>query len=261
MKRYDEEFDWSGLEFPVCLRDISKFESRNNVGVNILAVEDRKIYIFRKGKDYDRVANLMLITESNEKHNRNPNKKHYVAIKSLSRLLSSKNNKHNGTQYFCTNCLHGFTSENTRNEHYTYCRSKDSVRVEMPTKNPIVKYTDGQCQFKVPFAMYTDFQSILIPVSGAPNNLNMPSTRGINVHKPLGWCIYSKFTYEEGLDGVSQYRGADCVSKFCKHIIFEAKRLYKSAPQKPMAPLTNEEVREYNRARECHICFKKFGNN
>ena len=51
----------------------------------------------------------------------------------------------------------------------TYCRSKDSVRVEMPMKNPIVKDTDGQCQFKVPFVMYADFESILVPVSGAPN--------------------------------------------------------------------------------------------
>ena len=122
LKKYEEKFDWSGLEFPVSLRDISKFESRNEIGVNILTVEDRKIYICRKGKDYDQLANLMLITESNEKHirnpNRNPNKKHYVAIKSLSRLLSNQNNKHNGTQYFCMNCLHGFTSENTRNEHY-----------------------------------------------------------------------------------------------------------------------------------------------
>ena len=41
--------------------------------------DTRKIYICRKGGDYDRVVNLMLITENNRKH--------YVAIKSLSRLL------------------------------------------------------------------------------------------------------------------------------------------------------------------------------
>ena len=74
LKKYEEEFDWSGLEFPICLRDISKLESRNETGVNILAVENRKIYICRKGKDYDRTANLMLVTENNEKGN----KKHYV---------------------------------------------------------------------------------------------------------------------------------------------------------------------------------------
>ena len=44
LKRYEEEFNWNGLEFPICLRDISKFESRNEIGVNILAVENRKIY-------------------------------------------------------------------------------------------------------------------------------------------------------------------------------------------------------------------------
>ena len=34
----------------------------------------------------------------------NPNKKHYVAVKSLSRLRSKQNSKH---KYFCTNCLNG----------------------------------------------------------------------------------------------------------------------------------------------------------
>ena len=109
--------------------------------------------------------------------------------------------------------------------------------------------------------IYADFELILVPVSGAPNNPNMSSTRGINIHKPSGWCVYSKFVYGQGLDHVSQYRGEDCVSKFCKHIITKAKRLYKSAPQKPMTPLTNKQIREYNRARECHICFKRFGKN
>ena len=197
LKRYEREFDWSSLEFPICLRDISKFESRNEIGVHTLAVENRKIYICRKGKDYDRTANLMLITENNEKGNN----KHYVAVKSLPRLLLRQNSKHKETQYFCTNCLNGFTSEATRDEHYTYCNSKDSVRVEMPTRNPIVKYSDGQYQFKVLFVIYADFKSILILVSGAANNPEMSSTRGINVHTPSGWCMYSKFTYGSGVDG------------------------------------------------------------
>ena len=128
LKKYKEEFDWSGLELPVSFRDINKFESGNETGVNILALENRKICICRKGKDYDRNINLMLITDIE-----NPDKKHYVAVKSLSRLLSNQNSKHNGSQYFCTNCLNGFESEIVRDEHYEYCRNKDSVRVEMPT--------------------------------------------------------------------------------------------------------------------------------
>ena len=47
----------------------------------------------------------------------NPNKKHYIAVKSLLRLLSKQNNKHKEAQHFCTNCLNGFESEIISNEH------------------------------------------------------------------------------------------------------------------------------------------------
>ena len=42
LRRYEGEFDWSGLEFPVSFRDINKFERNNEIGVNILAVENKK---------------------------------------------------------------------------------------------------------------------------------------------------------------------------------------------------------------------------
>ena len=132
----------------------------------------------------------------------------------------------------------------------------------MPTKNPIVKYADGQYQSKVPFVIYADFESILVPVTGAPNNPEMSSTRGINgvinIHQPSGWCMYSKFAYGKVTNPLKQYRGSDCVSKFCEHIMVEAKRLYESAPKKPMDKLTKEQNVEFITAKECHICFKKF---
>ena len=45
LKRYKGEFDWSDIEFPVSFRDINKFERNNEIGVNILAIENKKIYI------------------------------------------------------------------------------------------------------------------------------------------------------------------------------------------------------------------------
>ena len=65
----------------------------------------------------------------------------------------------------------------------------------MPIKDPIVKYTDGQYQFQVPFVIYADFELILVPVSSASNDPDKSSTRGINVHEPSGWCMNSKFSY------------------------------------------------------------------
>ena len=136
LRRYEDNFDWNGIKFPTSTRDIRRFKSRNEITINILAFECKKVYICRKGKEYDRVANLMLITDHN--------KKHYVAIKSLSRLLRSSNTKKKKAQYFCINCLQGFAEQCSRDEHYVCCRSNEAVRIEMPNVKPIVKYSDGQ---------------------------------------------------------------------------------------------------------------------
>ena len=152
LKRFEKDFDWSGTEFLVSIKDIKKFEFRDQISINLLAIEGKKIYICRKGVNYERIINLMLITRNNRKP--------YVAIKSLSSLLSSQNTKHKGKEYFCMNCLQGFNEESSRVEHLDYSINNESVKVEMAHEKPIVQYSDGQFQFKVPFIMYADFESI-----------------------------------------------------------------------------------------------------
>ena len=238
------------MKFPASFRDIKRFESRNEITINILAFERKQVYICRKGKEYDRVANLMIITDNKNKH--------YVAIKSLKRLLSRQNSKHKESQHFCINCLQGFAEWKSRDEHYIYCRLNEAVRIEIPNRKPIARYSNGQYQFKVPFMMYTDFELILEPIQGVSNNPDISSTTGVNIHTPSGWCIYSHFTYGNVTNPLAQYRGPDCISKFYTHIISEAKRLYNSFPECPMEPLTKSQLKEYKRVTKCHICFKPF---
>ena len=88
-----DNYDWSGLEYPVSIKDIGKFETRNNISVNVLAVEGRDIYIHRKGQRVGREINLVMVSEDGIWH--------YTAIKSLSRLLSSKSSNTKRKQHFC----------------------------------------------------------------------------------------------------------------------------------------------------------------
>ena len=172
-----------------------------------------------------------------------------------------QNSKHKESKHFCTNCLQGFAEHRSRDEHYKYFRSIEAVRIEMPNSNPIIQYSDGQYQFKVPFMMCADFESILELVQGVSNNPNLSSTREVNIHTPSGWCVYSKFTHGDVTNPLTQYRGLDCVKKFCEHIISEASRLYNSAPEKPMTPLTSSQTKKYVGANKRHICFKPFSEN
>ena len=166
LRKFKDNYDWSGLEFPVSIKDIGKFETRNNISVNVLAVEGRDIYIHREGwrmmgpagpgscsDPMGREINLLMVSEDGINH--------YTAIKSLSRLLKSSNTKHKCKQHFCMNCLQGFMQESSRDQHQVYCEDNESVRVEMPKQGSTVEFKDGQNQFKVPFIMYADLNRSL----------------------------------------------------------------------------------------------------
>ena len=157
LRKFIDNYDWSELEFPASVKDIKTFEVHNNILINVLAAEDKEIYIQRKSEyKYDREINLFMVSEDG--------KRHYTVIKSLSRLLGSKNSKHHGKQYFCTNCLQGFKLKLSRDKHQVYCEDIETVRVEMPHKGSTIEFYDGQNQFRVPFTMYADFESILEPI-------------------------------------------------------------------------------------------------
>ena len=98
LTKFSNNYDWSGLEFPVSIKDIGVFETINNISVNVLAVESREIYIHRKGQWTGHKIDLFLVSENGINH--------YTAIKSSSRLLSSKNSNTKHKQHFCMNCLH-----------------------------------------------------------------------------------------------------------------------------------------------------------
>ena len=124
LRKFTDNYDWSGLEFPVSIKDIGKFENRNNISVNVLAVEGRDIYIHRKSRRMGPEINLLMVSDDGINH--------YTAIKSLSRLLSSENSNTKHKQHFCMNCLQGFTKELSKDQYQVYCEDNESVRVEMP---------------------------------------------------------------------------------------------------------------------------------
>ena len=124
-------------------------------------------------------------------------KRHYTAIKGISRLLLKLNRKTRRAYHFCMNCLNGFRTETARDKHYEYCSSNGHIKVKMPTeKEKWLKFHDGQYQFMLLFMLYTDFESILKPVDeryrDRMNTMKTekkgkaPYMEKINIHVPSG---------------------------------------------------------------------------
>ena len=110
LRPFVERYNWEGLEFPMALNKISKFEKRNlEIAVNVLFVSKKNIFIARRSEfngKRGKQANLLMIVDGENRH--------CTAVKSLSRLLKSLNAKHHGAYHFCVNCLNGFRTEPAR---------------------------------------------------------------------------------------------------------------------------------------------------
>ena len=49
LRKFTDNYDWSGLKFPVSIENIKNFEMNNDISIKVLLVENRDIYICRKG--------------------------------------------------------------------------------------------------------------------------------------------------------------------------------------------------------------------
>ena len=63
LRKFTDNYDWSGLKFPVAIKNINIFEMNNDISINVLLVENKDIYICRKRIRRDREINLLLISE------------------------------------------------------------------------------------------------------------------------------------------------------------------------------------------------------
>ena len=116
---------------------------------------------------------------------------HYLAFKSLSRLLSGITSNHNG-DYYCLNCFHSYSTENKLNAHKKVCENHDYCNIEMPSNN-LINYNNGKKSLKLPFIIYADLECLLEKISTCYNNPDLSSTTKIKQHVPSGYSILFLF--------------------------------------------------------------------
>jgi hypothetical protein len=92
-------------------------------------------------------------------------KKHYCWIKDLSRLLGDQ---HSNTRRYhhCPYCLHGFIKERLLEDHIPYFQTHGPQKIDLPNDDDKwLYYKDIRKQLNVPYVIYADFESLLIPFS------------------------------------------------------------------------------------------------
>lgn len=107
---YSNVLNLDGIEFPMTLKQIRKFERLNDISINVFILRDKEDRKRRKGNRTE-ILPLRLTDDKKDRHvnllylqstsNDTASEGHFVWIKNLSRLLSQQLSGHTSTKHVC----------------------------------------------------------------------------------------------------------------------------------------------------------------
>ena len=262
LRKYENDLNFKGIEFPVIIKDIQKFENQNPdiPGINVFSLDDNNnIYPLRLNeKDCVKTIDLFLFSKDN--------KQHYSLIKNFTRLVRSQITKDKRKIFICKKCLSHYTTKDLFEKHKFYCGQNETVVVKMPTKNNILKFKNYFKKLPIPFVIYADFECFTKPINSCLPDPNNSYTQGYQKHEPSGYCLFLK-----GLDVIEEIfkpivysrntedEDEDVSVKFINDVKSLTHMIYKKYYLKPkQMNLSPQEEDDFQSAKVCHFCEENF---
>ena len=217
-----------GIEFPVKVSGIPKFEILNDFYINVYGLdsvfENHQVKyhvvgpLYYSKKRMSKHVNLLLTTDDETGNI------HYCWIKNLSRLVSSQISAKAHKKFFCDGCLIYFSDEtkllrhqlNDCNHTYTTTPSTEIKVDKFGNSVPenISKFEKFEKQMKVPFVIYADFESVLKPIHTSQPDPNKPFTNRTFAHEPYSFAYLIKCSFDNSITKFVTFRGKDAAKKF-----------------------------------------------
>ena len=250
-QQYKDELNFSGIDFPVAIDKITKFERQNNISVNVFGFEDVLFPLHITNERFSTHVNLLLYSHGSARH--------YCLIKDLNKLLYSQNRK-KARMFYCPYCLHGFIRQDLLKDHKPHCCQHGPQRIELPNEdNASLHFKDYHKQLKVPFVIYADFESLTTKIHFTSPDPHTSYTQKYQHHQPCGFSYVVVSEGEQYFKPPVVYRGADAVDKFLECLEEEQKYINEKLDFVEPMRIENEEEQMFQDAVDCHICGYELG--
>ena len=257
-QEYEHELNISGLQYPENLKYIGKFKHQRNISVNVYGYKDKKIFPLRITTVTTARHHLDLLYITTGKIS------HHALMKDLSRLVLEEYNNDNNKRYFCQYCLHGCISEEVLKNDLGRRKLHGPQRIKLPEVDnkkgrDKAKFKKTYYQPRLPFVIYTDFESVLRKQDLCEPSSSKSFTTQYQHHIPCGRCIYVKCSHWWYFEVPQVNIGNDGTEKFLDQVLAAATICRQHLTNKiPMKRLTQEQWREYDNTTNCSICVKPF---
>jgi hypothetical protein len=237
-KQFESELDMSGIEYPVQLSKLDRFEKQNDISINVFGYEG-EVFPLRITK-FNSDTHINLLYLSNEKTN------HFCLISNLNRLLSSLTH-HEHQIFYCNFCLHRFSKQSLLDDHSKYCNMNEPQKIKMPSEK-FMHFKNYHFMLKVPFTIYADFESLNKKIYRCAPSDDSPYTLKTAQHECSGYSYVVVNSRGEMHKPLVVYRGPNAVTHFLESILKEEEELQKIMKEiKPMI-ITPEEEQSFQNA-------------
>ena len=254
LKEKENTLNMEGIEYPVSLKDIDKFEKQNpRIFITVFGYEDKNVYVLRNSENTNREHNVILLLIKEEGVN------HYCLVKNISRLLSSQVSKHRGKKYFCMRCLNPFNDQKALDKHEEYCSNHEAVKIIMPEKGTMLRFKNYHRGERVPFVIYANFESCIKSIDTCDPNPENSYTKQYQKHEPISFYYYIKsFDSEVSLPIKERsYTGKNAERAFLKYLEEDIRAIANIEKKE----IIFGEKERYNEETRCWICKGEFGEN
>ena len=266
-KKYTDKYDNTGINYPMTLNQISKFEKQNNKTINVYSYEisfnketkkqSLSVFPIHLSKNlitnYKDCCNLLMI--------KNGEKSHYVLIKNMSALFREHNSSHKS--YICPSCLKSYREEKGLDQHMTNGCTKFGEKVELPSAEKSKEYIQFKSihkMLKKPFVIYADFESLLLNVERDENAL----TQKYQKHEACGYAYKRVSTVDTYDKPLQLYRGDSTESvaeHFINAIVKESDEIRDIMSEIIPMDLTEDEEKEFTESCKCYLCGINYNND
>ena len=229
--KHFDKFNLEGLEFPMKVKDIPKFENLNiGLCINIFKLTGTVLTPIHVNKNYLQPQIDLLLYQN-----------HYCLITKLHCLI----NKDSHMKHVCRRCLTAFSSQPVLIDHIDRCQKQQPIKITFSWKDQL-KFEDYYMKVPVPIRVYADFECINQP-QNTPNVLfkQIPIAVGYYVISPFGNYHYSYF-------------GIDCTTWFVNRILTLEKIANNYFKTNLELEITPQEEGSFQLAEECWLCENPF---
>lgn len=247
---YSQILNINDMSFPPSFHDIKLFEENNpTISVNVYGLgnnNDVNGPLYKTQKRKMTHVNLLYINQNE--------KRHFCLIKSFEKLVHKQITRHRSKIFLCDECFVYFDSEDKLDKH-----SCARVKTVLPEEGKKLHFNNYERKQRIPVVIYGDFESLLKEY----DDKNKAShTENIQMHQATSFAYYICSESKPELNEYVSYRGPNCAKIFVETISNDLLRLNTIlSKDEPMQPLTDVELKSFQRATSCHICEKTFCEN